>query len=553
MSRLVLALLLLLTAPALAAPPESPAVDADARRLVTIATSNQITFRRDGNEWRPVCRCGPKPYLHEIAVWMRRAVVSIEDRRFFQHRGIDPIGIVRAVGRRVMRRSREGGSTLTQQLVKNTVLDARRTLGRKRAEIRIAPKLEGAMKKADILRAYLNQVVFGHTRGRPVVGVEQAARHFFGRRAQDLNLYESAVLAGMLKAPSTYHPIRRPERARARARLVLAAMVRDEHITKADMAFALSKAGSRKRGPHAPAWAETRNFTQWALAAVRRDVDGFKPGPSTRIVVTLEMQTQAAAQAALFKATPNTRRLGGEYGYVAMSHGGRVIAMVGQRDFGRRPFNFAVRARRQPASTFKPFVYLAGLEAGLARDGWAEAMARSDNDVPRAIANAVGPATVAETARRLGIASPLRADRSLALGTSEVGLLEITGAYAAIANGGEKIEPFGYRGVVQDGRLLVWRGAKRERVARKEDVAALDAMLAAVVREGTALGAVRREGVRGKTGTSDGNRDAWFVGYDERRVEGLWLGHPEGGSLGSIEGRDAASVWARVDKALPRR
>lgn len=549
-------------------------MDADLDRLVRLVTSNQITFRRDAGGWRAVCRCGPKPYLNEMGPWLPRAVVAIEDRRFLQHRGVDPLGIGRAVYRRVLGRSREGGSTLTQQLVKNTVLDARRTATRKLEEARVALRLEGRMGKRRLLRAYLNQMVFAHSRGRLVVGVEQAARHFYGRRARDLNLFEAATIAGLLKAPSRLDPRRHPERARARATLVLNAMLRDGAITARDRDFALAPVSRRTRGPLAPLLVETRPFTDWVLANLRERLPGFRPSAFTRIPVTLEMQSQAAADRALREATPNTRALGGEYGYVTASAAGsragagRVVVMVGGSNFGRRPFNFAVQARRQPASTFKPVVFLAALEAGARPNAtWAPAMARSDNDLPRALFREAGAERVADVARRLGIASPLRLDTSLALGTSEATLLEMVSAYGTLADGGRRMRLWGAWGVVDEGEVVWWRetrgadggaeAAGKQAIGAEQGVAAdhaatLGPVLRAVSAPGgTAYGAVAPD-VAGKTGTSDGNRDAWFIGFDTRRVSGLWLGHPDGRGLGEIDGTDAAVVWGKVDAALPR-
>ena len=533
-------------------PDEPPAVDADIDRLARLATSNQIVFRRDGDTLVPVCRCGPKPYLHEMSKFVRDAVVAIEDQRFFSHKGVDPVGISRALGRWVTGRSREGGSTITQQLVKNTVLDARRSAGRKVAEIRIAPKLDAKLGKARVLRAYLNQAIFANVRGRPVVGVEQAARHFFGRRARDLSLRESALLAGMLKGPSIYNPDRHPERAMRRARLVLRALKGQGKITEQQEAFALSDAAVRARGPYRPHFAEARPFIRWVLAEVKRALPGFEPGRYTRIPITLEMQSQSDAELALRAATPNTRKRGGDYGFVTMSKGGRVVVLVGGKDFGTSQFSTVVQARRQPASAFKPIVYLAGIEAGLVtnRPSTRQAMASSDNALPREIVEEVGESKVVDTARRLGIASPLREDLSLALGTSEVTLLELTAAYAALANGGTRCRPYGHLGVVDDGLLRQWHRPDCKRAVGATHVATLEPMLEAVSRIGTARGRVP-EGTMGKTGTSDGNRDAWFVGWKGRRVSGLWLGHPKGGSLGGIDGQAAATVWGKVDAVFP--
>jgi penicillin-binding protein 1A len=522
-------------------------------KLVKLVTSNQIEFRSNGGKLEPIIRCGPKVYLHEMSKYLRDAVVAVEDHRFFYHRGVDPNGLLRAGWRSLisMGRKLEGGSTITQQLIKNTVLNSDQSIGRKTTEWKLAWMLERAMSKPRILEAYLNQVVFEDRNGRLIVGVEQAARLYFGRTALDLSLFESAVLAGMLRKPHPRNPVRHPEAAREGAQDVLTKMIEQGIISEGEMALALIT--SRKKGQKKPIRSEMRSFVYWVLADIRSAVPSVNLDVGTRIPITLEIESQANAEAALKKATSAYVGNATENGYVTMGKDGQVVVLVGQRNYSLRQMNLATQAKRQPASTFKPFVYAAALEAGVVKPSrkLTEAMARSDNDEPRRLARLVGPGPVVDLARRLGIKSHIRTDASFALGTSEVTLLELTTAYVPFGNGGLAVRPYGYHGITSGGEIRYWTNPTPRRAIAAELAKAIHPMLRAVVLEGTGIAAKHVKDAAGKTGTSDGNRDAWFIGMTSRHVSGIWLGNPDNSAMPGVGGATAARIWARVEKALP--
>jgi penicillin-binding protein 1A len=237
-----------------------------------------------------------------------------------------------------------------------------------------------------------------------------------------------------------------------------------------------------------------------------------------------------------------------------MSHEGRVVLMVGSRDYGTTQFNLVTQARRQPASTFKAFVFLAAIEKGVARPSGdlAAALARSDNGYAKRLTRRVTPASVAEVAARLGIASPLRADQSIALGASEVTLLELTRAYAAFASSGYAAQPYGHYGIVREGRVFEWRSVARgARIIDSGTARAMRDMLRAAVLHGTGRPARAVAGAAGKTGTSDLSRDAWFVGFTPRQVSGFWVGNLDNSPMPGVSGTTAASVWTDIVNALP--
>ncbi len=530
--------------------------DMDPDELKTLATSNQLVFVPTKKGLEPVCRCGPKVLYADISPFVVKALVAIEDHRFYLHTGVDPYAMLRAVSRYVASgfSNLEGGSTITQQLVKNTILSSDKSFDRKLLEQRLAVKLETVMSKRDILEAYLNQMIFGYWNGRPVVGIEQAARVHFGRSAKDLDLIESAMIVGMLKSPAAYDPSIHPDAARARAKVVLAAMANVGMVSKKDVDRAL--AGQRVSGRLKPINAETRGFTQWVLSDISASAANFAPTASTHIPLTLQVVTQNNAEKALFSALERHRTTVGIDGaYLVMSLEGKVLAMVGQRNFTAQNLNFATQTRRPPASSFKPIVFTAALEAGLLKTT-REARhltAISNNEFAERIFASVGVERVVNMAVRLGIRSRLRQDFNLALGGSEVSLLDMVAAYQTIANNGLHGSPAGYYGITDAGRRLSWNRFYTKRVISATVASDIKSLLRAVVDspEGTGHAARTVAGAFGKTGTSDNNRDAWFIGSTARRVSGLWLGRPDNKPMdSSITGAFAASVWAAIDTSL---
>ncbi len=498
------------------------------------------------------------------------AVIATEDQRFFQHPGLDPWGLLRATIAN-MRSGRfvQGGSTLTQQLAKNLYLTSDRTLARKLEELALALWLEARLSKSDILELYLNRVYLGSG----AYGIDAAARRYFGKPARSLTVAESAVIAGLLKAPSRYSPLSNPSLARARGRLVLGQMRRAGFISAKAERAALAVVG--RVGDIKPSEREGVDYAvDYVLEQLPRSVRDTKD--SEIIVETTldaELQTHAAAivEHTLQKRAADLRA--GQAAVVVLGPRGGIRALVGGRSHADTQYNRAVKARRQPGSAFKPFVYLAALQAGFTPDsvmqdlplsvsGWAPrnysgeyrgamtlrtALARSVNTVAVRLAMKVGPSRVAATARRLGITSPLGKDASLALGTSEVSLLELTGAYNVFANGGYAAEPHVLR------RVLTRRGHvlyERKRHAAKPVIArarvgAMNEMLNAALVDGTGRrAALPRHPAAGKTGTSQDFRDAWFVGYTAHLTTGVWTGNDDGSAMNRVVGGGLpAEIW----------
>jgi penicillin-binding protein 1A len=500
------------------------------------------------------------------------AVVATEDRRFFSHWGLDGFGLLRAAladlraGQLV-----QGGSTLTQQLAKNLFLGSERTVRRKLEELILALWLELRLGKRDILELYLNRVYFGGG----AYGVEAAAQRFFSKSAQHVTLAEAAVLAGLLKAPSKYSPAYNPAIARARARNVLAAMVDARLITpqeadaagEADIAFA----GVAHWG---------RSCSDYALESVLERLPHLVGSPTRELLVetTIDRAVQCRAQGLLRTALERQGQEegAGQAGLLLIDTQGGIRAVVGGRDYAESQFNRAFKARRQPGSAFKLFVYLAALENGFAPDskvldvpilglGWSprnagagyrgavtvrEAFAQSLNTAAVRVHMSVGPRNTASAARRLGIRSALREDASLALGTSEVTLLELTAAYGVVARGGRTIEPYLIEHVhTPSGQVLYTRPEdKAEVVIAPAQVRALDDMLRAVVEVGTGRrAALPQQQAAGKTGTSQGFRDAWFIGYTGDLVAGVWVGNDDGRAMkGVVGGGLPALLWREV-------
>ena len=546
-----------------------------ARDLPDIADLERATIRKpivtvlaaDGSV---VARYGD---IHGDAVRVRdlpphvpRAFLAIEDRRFYDHPGVDVLGIIRAAVRNFSAGGiREGGSTITQQLAKNLFLTRERTFRRKIQELLVALWLEHRFTKDQILGIYLNRVYFG----AGAYGVDAAAHRYFGRSAEKLTLFEAAVLAGLVKAPSRDNPIVAPKRAAQRANLVLAQMARSGWLNEA--AAARAQRDEVRFGPARVDNTSAKYFSDWILDRVD-DYIGFVSGDVV-IRTTIDPRLQRDAQEAASQVLANSAKLRvSQAAIVALSPDGAVRAMIGGRDYGESQYNRATRALRQPGSAFKLFVFLAALESGIRPDdqvsdrpitvdGWSprnagtvyrgdvtfrEGAARSSNAVAVALTERVGRDKVIRAARRLGITSPLRADPSLALGAHEVTLLELTGAYATVANGGDGVWPYGIEEIRDGaGRVLYRRrGDGPGRAIGAEYVAGLNDLFSAVVRWGTGKAARIDRPAAGKTGTNQDNRDAWFVGYTPDLVAGVWLGNDDFSPMQDVSGGSlAARMW----------
>jgi penicillin-binding protein 1A len=513
--------------------------------------------------------------LADVSPWLVEAVLATEDRRFHHHFGLDPIGLVRALLDNL--RAGEvvaGGSTITQQLAKNLYLTPERSLSRKLQELTLAIWLETQLDKDQILSLYLNRVYLG----AGAYGVEAASRRYFGKGAHELSLAEAAMLAGLLKAPSALAPTNDLDRARERAGVVLARMEAEAFITPAQ-----AKAARLKPAKLAPEGDEVgAYFVDWVLDGLTAHLG--KPEHDLLVHTTLDRRLQGAAEQALAKTLDRARARNAvaEGAVVALDTSGAGREMVGGRDHRQGPFNRAVSARRQPGSAFKPFVYLTAIEAGwqpgntiddrpLRIGGWqpvnfdgkyrgritlSEAFAHSVNTSAVRLAQTVGPERVVATARQLGIVSPLQPVPSIALGTSEVTLLELTGAYLPIATGGMRRPLFGVTKVEDATGKVFYRHAPTEvRVIAPPAAAALHELMVAVVAEGTGRSAALRDRVAaGKTGTTQNGRDAWFVGYAGEHVAGVWLGNDDNSPMRGVLGSNLpAQIWREAMAATPRR
>ncbi len=511
--------------------------------------------------------------LNALPPYLPQAFVAIEDRRFYRHFGLDPIGLARAVAVNLAARGvREGGSTLTQQLAKNLFLTQERTVSRKIDEVIIALALEKEYSKSGILELYLNRVYFGSG----AYGVEAAAQRYFGKSARTVTLAEAAMLAGLVKAPSRLAPTRNPKLARERADVVLNAMVDSGFVSAAMAKTARTRPAQivKNDGP-----GSTGYVGDWVMDALNDYVGRFEN--DVVVQTTIDPALQSAAEKALAEELAQKgERFGVSQGaLVGMDPDGAVRALVGGRAYAESQFNRAVAGHRQPGSAFKPFVYLTALERGLTPDsvrddapiavrGWkpenysreyygpvtlTTALANSLNTVSVRLTLELGAQNIATTARRLGIASKLEPNASLALGTSEVTPLELVGAYAPFANGGIGVIPHVIERVREgSGKILYARAVSgASRVVAIEHVGMMNKMLAETLLSGTA----RRASIpgwpaAGKTGTSQDYRDAWFVGYTGRLIAGVWLGNDDGTPTKKATGSGLpVDIWNRFMRA----
>ena len=491
----------------------------------------------------------------QIPPEMRAAIISTEDRRFRSHIGVDPIGLARAVGSAVVKGHRiSATSTITQQLARNIFLTSNRSFVRKLKEAILALALERKFSKNQILELYLNRVYFGGG----AYGIDAASRKFFGHGADHLSLGEAAIIAGLVKAPSNYSPTADVEAARNRSGVVLQTMVKNGFITP-DAAAAVDPAKIRIQ--QTTSNNSVRYFTDWALPQLDTLID--QTTDPIDVWTTLDPGMQVAADKAILANAPD----GAQGALVAVDRDGAVRAMVGGKDYVNSIYNRATLAERQPGSSFKLFVYLTALESGMKPtdtivdepvtiDGWSprnaeggnlgpvtlrEAFSRSINTVSAKIGEQVGFSTIADMARRFGLTTPISTYPSMVLGSSDVRLIEMTRAFASVANNGVAVTPYGIRRVVTaDGRLLYQHDNEEQRVLVAPWVAAeMTDLLQSAVLSGTGRAAQIGRPVAGKTGTTTLNKDGWFIGFSSGLTTGVWMGRDDAKPVPGLQGGTA--------------
>ena len=528
------------------------------------ATQNAQTIvvrARDGTQ---IVELGPSfgKWLDssQIPNVMKEAMVAVEDRRFRSHFGVDPIGLARATYVWATGTKRFGAtSTITQQLARNIFLNSNRTFDRKLREAVLALALESKFSKEQILELYLNKVYFGGG----AYGVDSASRKFFSHPATELNTAEAAIIAGLVKAPSRYSPTADVQAAVSRANVVLRLMREQGRISPSEANVDLSAVKLKQDR----AQNSVRYFTDWALP----QLDFLLPETFEPIEVwtTIDIGMQQAGTAAIKANVPGDT----QGALVSLDRDGAILAMVGGTDYVTTSYNRATDALRQPGSAFKLFVYLAALEAGytpedrvkdvpVTIDGWSPrnsggsyagemdvrtAFAYSKNTVAAQLGNEVGFGTVASMARRFGITTPISTYPSMVLGSSEVRLIDMTRAFAAVAERGVSVEPYGIVKVTtSDGELLYQHeGARQTKLVPDYVAAGITDLLQTAVNTGTGKAAQIGRPVAGKTGTTSSNKDGWFVGFSSGITTGVWMGRDDAKAVAGLQGgRAPAQAFA---------
>ncbi len=506
------------------------------------------------------------------------AIIATEDRRFYYHYGLDPIGLARAVFVNLTNQGRhQGGSTITQQLAKNLFLSQEKTYKRKIQEAMLAVWLEHQLTKQEILAAYMNRVYLG----AGTYGVKAAAKVYFGKDVNDLTLHEAAIIAGLLKAPSRYSPLSNPKAAQERAKTVLAVMEDAGFIT--EQQFKKASAEKINRIVEKTEDQSARYFSDWVVDNLEDTIGA----PTTDIIVktTMDPQVQTSTAKTLQKyiADNKTQSKASQAASIVLRPDGSIVALVGGIDYNESQFNRATQGLRQPGSSFKPFVYLAAIEQGanedtIINDGpltegsyrptnfaneyfgdvrMIDALTMSLNTVAVKLAKAVGVEKVINVARRMGITADIEPNLSIALGSSEVPMIEMAGAYATIASGGYAVKPFGVLKITEkeSGNVLFEHKPEASpRMFRSDDIRTLVNMMISVVQNGTGQNAKGPFFAAGKTGTTQDHRDAWFDGFSQDYVAVVWFGNDDntpmkrvtGGSLPARAWRDIISA-AKAD------
>ncbi|MBI2386535.1 MAG: PBP1A family penicillin-binding protein [Elusimicrobia bacterium] len=526
---------------------------------------------------------GEKSERREPAAWeqippsLRDAVVATEDKRFWTHHGLDPRAVARAALANLRRRELQGASTITQQLSKNLFLSPRRTFRRKLAEAALSLYLELRLDKQRILTLYLNHIYLGQDGPASVMGVRSAARHYFSKEVSDLTLTESALIAGVIRGPGVYNPFRDPAAAKSRRDHVLRRMKEEGMIGPSALAAALAEPLALKRSDSQE---DRRDSAYYAAEVVRQLLPRYGGDSLYRhglsIHTAMDPLLQSLARKTLSPAKHQAALA------VIDPRDGSVLALTGGRSFSESQFNRATQALRQPGSAFKPFVFAAALQANLtpatvlrdkpktwpgAGKGWSpsnyegvyygtatmrQALAKSLNAATLDLAERVGLKRIQETARNCGITSPMRDDLGLALGASEVGLLELVAAYEPFAHGGIRPTPRLVTSVVDSDGVVFEAPPPEISIALDPATAFLmNSMLESVAKEGTAR-SLKAMGVTfpvaGKTGTTNDGRDAWFVGYTSSLLAGVWVGDDQNRALRLTGAKDALPLWASFMK-----
>lgn len=491
----------------------------------------------------------------QIPQVMVDAMISTEDKRYYLHPGVDPVGMARAawvaLERRGTGRRWQGASTITQQVTRNIFLNNSYSFGRKVREIVLALALERKFSKQQILELYLNKVYFGGG----AYGIDAASRKFFGHPATSLDLPEAAIIAGLVKAPSSYSPTADADAAIGRAGVVLDLMQENEKISASERAGA--DLSGVKLAPEPPQ-NSVRYFTDWALPQLDVLID--ETNEPLEVYTTIDLGMQNAATAAIKANVPS----GTQGALVSLDRDGAVRAMVGGLDYVTSNYNRATTATRQPGSAWKIFVYMAALEAGYTPDtgvtdepvtinGWSPrnangrfsgdidvrtAFAYSINTVAAKLGVEVGFPTIADMARRFGVTTPINTHPSMVLGTSDVRLIDMTRAAASIARKGIAVTPYGITKVTTaDGRLLYQHQDDTSRVLVAPWVAAgMTDLMQTAVSTGTGRAAQIGRPVAGKTGTTSSNKDGYFLGFSSGVTTGVWMGRDDARPVGVLQG-----------------
>lgn len=532
------------------------------RPSVELESDDGTVFARFGD------LIGEQVVVRDLPDYVPQAIIAIEDRRFYDHFGIDIFGIFRAAVRNAIAgRTVQGGSTLTQQLVKNLFLTPERTLKRKVQEMLLALWLEHTYTKDQILTAYLNRVYLGSG----AYGVDAAAQTYFSKSARDLNIREAAVIAGLLRAPSKYSPLHDPTQAMERSKLVMQAMLDEGYITEAQRNKAI--ASSPKVERKTTGTNDGRYFADWVYDQLGPMISDVPQDMVVKTTLNMPLERIAERHVEDILSKQGEARKVSEAALITLAPDGAVRALTGGRNYQKSQFNRATQAMRQPGSAFKPIVYLTALEQGLTPDEMIvdepvkigkyspenydhkylgpitvrHALAESINTVAVRILDRAGIGNVIEKAKDLGISSPLERNAALALGVSEVTPLELATVYASLASGGKAITPYAIKEIRSRSGQVLYRHTDVEapQVVNAESVALLTSMMQDVIRYGTGKAArLGSREVAGKTGTTSDYRDAWFAGFTADYTTVIWMGNDDNSPMKKVAGGSLpASLW----------